>query len=63
MYKLDQKQLEYLARTIMSELYERQKKHDEFFHHLESTLPAYTADMVKDSGILQYNAHSAAGSK
>lgn len=38
MTKLDKKQLEYLSRTIMPELYKRQAQKDDYLEQLKSSL-------------------------
>ena len=46
MERLDKRDLDYLVRTIMPELYERKAKKDAFMEHLLETLPESPANMI-----------------
>ena len=43
---LNKRDLDYLVRTIMPELYERKAKKDAFMEHLLRTLPESPANMI-----------------
>ncbi|MGN0681065.1 MAG: hypothetical protein ACI4LY_03535 [Candidatus Fimisoma sp.] len=51
MTKLDKKQLEYLSRTIMPELYKRQAQKDDYLEQLKSSLKETT---VKENNEATY---------
>lgn len=57
--KLDKKQLEYLSRTIMPELYERQAEKDAFVEYINEN---YEVSYVKDGSELNFKAGSTATS-
>lgn len=46
---LNKRDLDYLVRTIMPELYERKRKQDEYLELLMKTLPEKPADIAEDS--------------
>lgn len=46
---LNKRDLDYLVRTIMPELYERKRKKDEYWELLMNTLPEKSTDIADDS--------------
>ncbi len=46
---LNKRDLDYLVRTIMPELYERKRKQDEYLELLMKTLPEKPTDIAEDS--------------
>lgn len=46
---LNKRDLDYLVRTIMPELYERKRKQDEYWELLMKTLPEKPTDIAEDS--------------
>lgn len=46
---LNKRDLDYLVRTIMPELYERKRKQDEYLELLMNTLPEKPTDIAADS--------------
>ena len=46
---LNKRDLDYLVRTIMPELYERKWKKDEYWELLMNTLPEKSTDIADDS--------------
>ncbi len=46
---LNKRDLDYLVRTIMPELYERKRKKDEYWELLINTLPEKSTDIADDS--------------
>ena len=46
---LNKRDLDYLVRTIMPELYERKRKKDEYLELLMNTLPEKSTDIADDS--------------
>lgn len=51
MYNLDKRQLEYLSRTIMPELYERQAEKDAYIKYINEN---YEVSYVKDGSELDF---------
>ena len=49
MHGLNKRDLDYLVRTIMPELYERKRKQDEYLELLMKTLPEKPTDIAEDS--------------
>ena len=45
---LNKRDLDYLVRTIMPELYERKRKQDEYWELLMKTLPEKPTDIAED---------------
>lgn len=55
MYNLDKRQLEFLSRTIMPELYERQAEKDAYIEYINEN---YEVSYVKDGSELDFKTGS-----